>query len=312
MVRLPDATKLLAIGLLNLADDEGFFHADPRMVRAALRPLDEDSTIVRGALEGLSIMGYVEIRDHPSYGPIGRVVGFGKHQRIDRPSPSKIRSLFDAGSSQTPETQQAKLFDDGSSNARRVIDDRSALEGKGKEGKGMNTPVVPLQGTKGPLQLRAERLMNRRPDTPLTAAEDRAFKKNKAAITATTEADWEALEAYYRAPQAETFSRKDLAALVNNWNGEIDRARKWAVEKQTAKCESGKPPSLWELEKRETAIREQMRDYTEGHKGQRYVGMDEPGRTTPYEWTEEGKAAYAALKQDLEAIRKQIATIPAA
>jgi hypothetical protein len=81
--------------------------------------------------------------------------------------------------------------------------------------------------SKGPLQLRAEALMNRRPETPLTAKESRAFSKNRKAIEATTEEDWKALEAFYKAPQEQTFARKDLATLVNNWNGEIDRAKKW-------------------------------------------------------------------------------------
>jgi uncharacterized protein YdaU (DUF1376 family) len=87
----------------------------------------------------------------------------------------------------------------------------------------INTPVVP----KGTLQLRAEKLFNRRVDTPLTDAERRAFRKNKAAIEATSDAQWQALERFYAAPQEDTFSRRDLATLVNNWNGEIDRALKW-------------------------------------------------------------------------------------
>lgn len=81
--------------------------------------------------------------------------------------------------------------------------------------------------SKGILQLRAEKLMRRRPETPLTENERRAFKKSRAAIEATTEDQWLALERYYAAPQAETFSRKDLSTLVNNWNGEIDRALAW-------------------------------------------------------------------------------------
>ncbi len=80
---------------------------------------------------------------------------------------------------------------------------------------------------KGVLQLRAEKIMRRRPETPLTENERRAFKKSRAAIEATTEDQWLALEQYYAAPQAETFSRKDLSTLVNNWNGEIDRALAW-------------------------------------------------------------------------------------
>ncbi|EIQ00876.1 hypothetical protein OpiT1DRAFT_05433 [Opitutaceae bacterium TAV1] len=125
------------------------------------------------------------------------------------------------------------------------------------------TPVVPLPGdekkpgsdgsdkppeppqkppkAKGPLQLRAEALMRRRPSTPLTDAEARAFRKNKAAIEATAEEDWQALEAFYAAPQRETFARKDLATLVNNWNGEIDRARAWVAEHGQG---HGRPPAV--------------------------------------------------------------------
>ena len=85
----------------------------------------------------------------------------------------------------------------------------------------------PAPKAKGTLQLRAERLMRRRESTPLTHAESRAFAKNRAAIEATTEEEWTALERFYAAPQSLTFARKDLAALLNNWNGEIDRAKSW-------------------------------------------------------------------------------------
>jgi hypothetical protein len=94
---------------------------------------------------------------------------------------------------------------------------------------------------KGPLQLRAEALMRRRPSTPLTDGETRAFRKNKAAIEATTEDDWRALEAFYAAPQPETFARKDLATLVNNWNGEIDRAKSWAAAGGRANARTSAP-----------------------------------------------------------------------
>lgn len=106
------------------------------------------------------------------------------------------------------------------------------LEGEEKavEAAPTTTPppdAPPKVKPKGPLQLRAEKLMRRRESTPLTAAEDRAFKKNAPCIKATSEDDWQALEAFYAAPQPETYARKDLAALVNNWNGEIDRAKAW-------------------------------------------------------------------------------------
>jgi len=80
---------------------------------------------------------------------------------------------------------------------------------------------------KSAIQLRAERIMGRRESTPMTSGETRAFSKNRAAIEATPEADWQLLESFYAAPQTQTYARKDLATLLNNWNGEIDRAHKW-------------------------------------------------------------------------------------
>jgi hypothetical protein len=116
MARLDDATRLLAIGLLNLSDDEGFFYADDKLIRSALRPFDDDSSIVRRSIERLSKVGYIEVREHDSHGLIGFVVSFADHQRVDRPKPSIIRDLYD------------------STNDRRSVVDESLLEGKGMEG----------------------------------------------------------------------------------------------------------------------------------------------------------------------------------
>ncbi len=110
--------RLGAIGLLNLADDGGYFMATPALVRSALFPLDEDSTNARRVLATLSSVGYIETRNHPTHGDVGMVVNFAKHQRIDRPSPSKIRDYFD------------------STNVRRTLDDHSLLyQGSGIKGK---------------------------------------------------------------------------------------------------------------------------------------------------------------------------------
>lgn len=113
--RLDDSARLMAIGLLNLADDEGVFVAHPTIVRNALRAFDEDSTKTREVLDTLSKVGWIEIRYHPEQGPVGKVVNFTKHQRIDRPSPSKLQTYFD------------------SSSPRRSLDDHSLLERNGKE-----------------------------------------------------------------------------------------------------------------------------------------------------------------------------------
>lgn len=128
MARQDDATKLLAIGLLNFADDEGYFYACPSLVRSALRPFDDDSSIVRRSIEQLSKIGFIEVREHGTHGPVGFVVSFSDHQRVDRPKESSIKELYN------------------STNVRRSIDDQSSLEGKGT-GKGKES----VSANKSPL-----------------------------------------------------------------------------------------------------------------------------------------------------------------
>lgn len=133
MGRLDDCSQCVAIALLNLADDDGYFFADPAAVRSFVRPFDDDSTNVRRALDTLSKAGWIQVRKHPVMGAVGRVVNFTEHQKIDRPKPSEIIQYFAENADET-------AIDDQSTNARRTLDDQSLLEGKGreqgKEGKG--------------------------------------------------------------------------------------------------------------------------------------------------------------------------------
>jgi hypothetical protein len=91
-----DTVKLMAIGLLNVADDEGYFYANPILIRNAVRPFDSDALTTHGALTDLSFMGYLEIREHPTHGPIGWIPGFKDHQVINRASASKIKALWNS------------------------------------------------------------------------------------------------------------------------------------------------------------------------------------------------------------------------
>lgn len=135
------------------------------------------------------------------------------------------QDAFRAKQSQKGKASAQARFNRGST----VVQPSGEPEPNSPSSVSTNTPLPPSQGgktkEKGPLQLRAEAIFNRRPTTPLTTAEQRAFTKNKAAIIATTEDDWRTLENFYSLPQSETYARKDLAALLNNWNGEIDRAK---------------------------------------------------------------------------------------
>lgn len=213
MSRLPYDTRILALGLLNLADDEGYFDADPDFIRGSVL-FREDSSNVRRMLDELSRSGWIALSGTPER-PIGHVVNFRKHQRVDRPQVSRIKQY---------------AFVDDSTNARRTLDDQSTQE----QGKERNTPIVP-KGDDKPQEkdgilIRAMALKRMRPTTELDRSQRRAWLNNKQSVYATSEPEWHHLEAYYSAdiPEKDDYRRRDLATLLNNWVGERTRASDWA------------------------------------------------------------------------------------
>lgn len=234
MAAQSDVTKLLAIGLLNYADDEGYFYADPRMVRNALRPLDDDSVNTQCALTELANIGYIEMREHPTHGMIGWVVGFGRHQNINRKSASKLKPLL----------QGVKPLTEDSVSNQGALTDSSSLE-QGTGNRERSTPKVPLEGTVGELGnadllekqalFRIRKFFGKRERTPLDKGEERAWghRGNRDAVVLTGDGDWLALEWFYGLPEsnpAARFRRRGMAQLLNNWNAEIVRARAAAAE----------------------------------------------------------------------------------
>lgn len=158
MGKQDDSVKLLAIGLLNLADDEGYFFADPTLIKSTLFPYKNESLTNHGSISDGSVtchnmvkilqkIGYLEICQHPTHGTIGRIVSFKDHQVINRPKPSKIKHLWTV----TDES----LTDHGSiTDASRI--DHAGKEGNGKEGngreeKGRNSPAETPKEKQGEL-----------------------------------------------------------------------------------------------------------------------------------------------------------------
>lgn len=89
------------------------------------------------------------------------------------------------------------------------------------------SPHVPPTPLKSGLQKRVEKIFKRRETTAWDKSETTAWKTAYSIVKATSEPDFVALEAFYAAPQTETFARKTLATLLNNWNGEVQRAIAW-------------------------------------------------------------------------------------
>ncbi len=218
MARMPDFTRLLAIGLLNYADDHGYFWANPLMIRGALFPFDEDSSKVRRGLAQLQSEGFIRLGKTADDREAGHIVKFAKHQRIDRARDSDIQHLV--------------TFDEASTNDRRSLDDDSLLDRKGSgigTGKGRDDGLEPLLLIEKPIhQLRAEGLFNRKTTTQLSASEERAWKRASKLVAETDDEGWEMLEWWFSQPSGELtkYRRTDLAALLNNWHAEIEKARR--------------------------------------------------------------------------------------
>lgn len=95
LAEVSEPAVLVAVGLLNHSDDEGFFKSNPKLIKSVVFPLREPSVSIHDILIELSNIGYITLyigRDGKKYGCVN---GFTKHQKINRPTPSKIKDLID-------------------------------------------------------------------------------------------------------------------------------------------------------------------------------------------------------------------------
>jgi hypothetical protein len=83
-----------AARLITASDDEGFCEADPALLAGDLYPFDPDAQrFIRKALPELERIGFIIIKG----GEFGVVClpKFREHQRINRPSPSRLKARFE-------------------------------------------------------------------------------------------------------------------------------------------------------------------------------------------------------------------------
>lgn len=102
MAEVSEAACLLAIGLLNYADDEGYFNANPKLIKAAVFPIREPSVTIPVMLRELSNHGYLCMFSTSDNRHFGLIQNFAKHQVVNKPRPSKIKGMellpYDYGS----------------------------------------------------------------------------------------------------------------------------------------------------------------------------------------------------------------------
>lgn len=114
--------RLLAIALLNLADDEGYFLAHPAIIRGHLFPYLSDLKKVETGLLQLQAIDFIKIGTDSQGRNVGCVTKFLLHQKIDRARPSVLKDYVS--------------FDEDSTNTRRNVVEASTEEWKGMEGNG--------------------------------------------------------------------------------------------------------------------------------------------------------------------------------
>lgn len=135
IAELDHACRLTFIGLWTHVDDEGRCVAEPRLIRAAIWPLDDDVTVdvVERHLQALAKHGLVRL-----YEAGGRrllqVAGWMEHQRVSRPSRSGLPAPDSAESGQLP------LPDEDSVSPHGVVSEWARRERKGKERKNTVAP----------------------------------------------------------------------------------------------------------------------------------------------------------------------------
>lgn len=147
------------------------------------------------------------------------------------------------------------------------------------------------------LRQKINQWFKRRPTTRWSDKEDKALKL--IAKLGTDSEDLSSLDRYYNSGCE--YLRRDVQTLLNNWTGEIDRARRWAESKPTENKPAfqPRPPTVHELKtvlEQKIALRNGIRERHshEGPLGREY--------TNP-----ERKAEVAELNKEIKELQARIA-----
>lgn len=154
--------------------------------------------------------------------------------------------------SELPKTTEERRNDDGLATVQRRNSDKDK-----KEKEGINNPPKSPKGGRGgvggtPTTEEAKRIaaiFNRQPSTKWSVREVKAFK----ALHPIDPQDIALLESYYRAEKGnpENILRRDLQTLLNNFPGEVDRARGYVGKHQPSRASDAQPDPWKGIERTE-------------------------------------------------------------
>ena len=174
--QFPIETHFLAMGLISIADDEGWFNANPSYIMAEVFPLRifaDPSPNVPRMLSELSEIEFVRLYRDSRGCEFGIVDGFTRHQKVDKPKPSLIGSrIGEFTRISQGATCRRRVADESPTSRRRVA---VGMEGNGREWNGSSLTTF------GESDLRESSLIQ-------TLGENK-FTREEAQKTQTTERD---------------------------------------------------------------------------------------------------------------------------
>lgn len=149
-----------AARLITASDDEGFVEADPALLAGDLYPFDADAQrFIKKSLPELERIGFIIVRG----GELGIIClpKFREHQRINRPTPSRLKARFEqvvaiAQFSEDSVSPHGALTEDS-----QQLSEPSSTERKGKEqGKEQGKEGEPGRPAAAPLPEDLQRIWN--------------------------------------------------------------------------------------------------------------------------------------------------------
>jgi hypothetical protein len=201
-------------GLWCIADRQGRFKWEPR--RIGVQVLPYDGVDFSRVLDALATRAFV-LKYRVGDACFGWIPSFLKHQVINNRESESVLPDPEGNIEVTPTNTEE--FDASSTREPRE-DHACRKEGKGREGK-EGVVTRELSPELEAFRLRVGALIKRRPTTQWSTKEIKALKE--IFDFNTPEEDLVALEARYQSD--DKYLRRELMTLLNNWNGEIDKAR---------------------------------------------------------------------------------------
>lgn len=121
VMSLSRGARLLFIGLITQADDEGRGSADPRRLKAAIFGGDDDVTVITVAewVAEIGVQRLAMLYDGNGHGPLYQLTGWHNHQAIDRPRKSNYPRPPDSAFQEVKTSNAHRAPVEDTSNTRR-------------------------------------------------------------------------------------------------------------------------------------------------------------------------------------------------